>query len=62
MLDQLHLYPVSGRLVATLFPGVHSNFAWKDRASEKWDYQGIVVQHPSKEAAPGVHVSYARLL
>jgi hypothetical protein len=35
--------------------GVCSNFAWKDRASEKWDYQGIVVQHPSKEAAPGAH-------
>jgi secreted PhoX family phosphatase len=36
---------------------VTGNFAWKDRASDKWDYQGIVVQHPSKEAAP---VGYMR--
>lgn len=32
---------------------MRSNFAWKDRADDKYDYQGIVVQHPSKEAAPG---------
>ena len=45
-----------------MYCGVCSNFAWKDRASDKWEYQGIVVQHPSKEAAPGAHSTLATVL